>query len=153
MVKLSILCQLKDGCMGCCGHDFLSKEKIKEAVRENTEEYEAVGPKREGEFLAFRDRIFPDDLLNGVCRNLVEEKGKLICPLHPLRHNGKDLRKGHCDINYLCKAAKEFAGWDKRKRERFLQFLRDKKVDSIDYSLKMENNSWLEEFNLLEKDK
>lgn len=104
-----------------------------------------------GEFLAFRDRTFPDDLLNGVCRNLIEEKGRLICPLHPSRHNGKDLRKGHCDINFLCKAAKEFAGWDKRKRERFLQFLQDKKVDSIDYSLKMENNSWLEEFNLQER--
>ena len=47
------------------------------------------------------------DLRNGVCRNLIEGNGMLFCPLHPKRV-GKDLRTGHCDINYFCRTAKEY---------------------------------------------
>ena len=36
MVTISPLCQLNGGCMGCCGHDFISKKKIKEVIDKNT---------------------------------------------------------------------------------------------------------------------
>ncbi len=146
MAILSPLCQLNGGCMGCCGHDFGTKEQIKEAIRENTTEFLASNPKTEQQFLAFRDRAHPFDLRYGVCRNLIEEKGCNLCPLHPTRHRGKDLRINHCDVNYLCKTATLFAMWNKQRQAEFIQFIENKKLDNLTYSIVMDNNSLLGEF-------
>lgn len=132
--------------MGCCGHDFISGAKIKEAIRRNTREFELLNPVSEQEFLNFMNRKNRSDLLNGVCRNLIEKKGRIFCPLHPSLHGGKDLREGHCDINHLCKTAQEFAGWDEEKKKKFTDFVHDKKLDNISYSIKMDDNSLLKEF-------
>jgi len=132
--------------MGCCGHSFRSKEKIKEAVDENTKEFDSLNPQTEEKFLLFRDRRQKMDLRDGVCRNLVEEKGCFLCPLHPARHEGKDLRVGHCDTNYLCKTAKKFELWDEDQKMKFLNFIESKKMDNIAYSMKMDDNSLLHEF-------
>lgn len=135
--------------MGCCGYDFLSKQKIKEAIFKNTLEFKHANPQTEQEFLQFRERRPSRDLHNGVCRNLVEEKGCFLCPLHPVRH-GKDLRIGHCDTEYLCKTATSFEKWDEEKKKRFLTFVEQKKLDNLDYSIQMDNNSLLKEFMLVE---
>ncbi len=145
-MAFSPLCQLSRGCMGCCGHDFISKAKIKDAIRKNTQEFKAFNPQTEQEYLAFRDRRPAMDLYNGVCRNLIEEHGWFICPLHPALHEGKDLRLGHCDINYFCRTAQEFMAWNDGQKKRFFQFIKSKKRSNIDYSLKMENGSLLKEF-------
>jgi len=132
--------------MGCCGHDFLGKSKIEEAIKKNTLEFKEANPQTEEEFLVFRERRHPDDLRNGVCRNLIEENGKLLCPLHPARHEGKDLRVGHCDVNYLCKTAKTFATWSAERKTRFVKFVEEKKLDNITYSVLMDKNKLLTEF-------
>jgi len=132
--------------MGCCGRDFLGKAKIQEAIRKNTAEFKEASPDTEQEFLAFRERRNPDDLRNGVCRNLIEENGKLLCPLHPARQQGKDLRIGHCDVNYLCKTAKIFATWSEGRQARFIKFVEDKNLDNISYSVLMDKNKLLVEF-------
>lgn len=137
--------------MGCCGHDFGTKEQIKEAIRENTAEFQATNPQTDQQFLAFRDRAHPFDLRYGVCRNLVEENGCQLCPLHPTRHQGKDLRINHCDINYLCKTAKIFDTWSKEKQQRFILFIESKKLDNIVYSLKMDKGLLLKEFLSVEE--
>ena len=145
--NLTPLCQINGGCMGCCGHDFISREKIKEAIRLNTLEFENKSPRVKAQFLAFRDREHPSNLRHGVCRNLIEKNGNIFCPLHPTLHK-KDLREGHCDIHHLCKTAREFITWDDEKKKRFLDFVASKKLDNIEFSMKMDNSSLLEEFDL-----
>ncbi len=146
--NLTPLCQINGGCMGCCGHDFLSKEKIKEAIRLNTIEFENKSPRVKAQFIKFRDRNHPSNLRSGVCRNLIKKNSQLFCPLHPTLHGGDDLRKNHCDIYHLCKAAKEFSQWDKDKQNHFLKFVKSKNLDHLDYSMKMDNNELLDEFKL-----
>ncbi len=137
--------------MGCCGHDFESNAKIREAVFKNNLEFKDAEPKTEKEFIAFRDRRPNRDLRNGVCRNLIQEEGCFLCPLHPARHQGKDLRIGHCDTDYLCLSAKNFEKWGEDKKRRFLSFIHDQKLDNVDYSIKMDNDSLLEAFTAAEK--
>ncbi len=146
MSTSSPLCQLNGGCMGCCGHDFGSKEQMQQAITENTQEFNTAHPQTEQQFLTFRDRAHPFDLRYGVCRNLIEEKGCHLCPLHPTRHRGKDLRIGHCDTNYLCQTATLFAGWNTQQQEAFIHFIEAKKIDHLTYSIAMDNNTLLKEF-------
>jgi hypothetical protein len=143
--NLTPLCQINGGCMGCCGHDFISREKIKEAIRLNTLEFENKSPRVKAQFLAFRDREHPSNLRHGVCRNLIEKNGNIFCPLHPTLHDS-DLRENHCDIKHLCGTAKKYAEWDKEKQENFLEFVKSKKIDNLEYSMQMDNGTLLEEF-------
>ena len=136
--------------MGCCGHDFESKEKIKEAVFKNNLEFRHANPKTEEEFLKFRDRRPPRDLRNGVCRNLIEERGCYLCPLHTARQ-GKDLRMGHCDTEYFCKTVKLFEKWSEENQKKFVAFIESKSLDNTEYSIRMDNNSLLKEFTEQEK--
>ena len=144
--KLTMLCQINGGCMGCCGHDFLSPEKIKEAIRLNTIEFNELKPKVYAQFIKFRDRNYPSDLRYGVCRNLIEHDGQIFCPLHPTLHEERDLREGHCDIHHLCKTAKAFVTWNNKKKEKFIDFVASKRMDNIEFSMKMDDSSLLEEF-------
>ncbi|HIH11944.1 TPA: hypothetical protein HA241_07170 [Candidatus Woesearchaeota archaeon] len=146
MAVLSPLCQLKGGCMGCCGHSFTSAIHIRQAINDNTKEFQERKPKTETEFLSFRDCYEAMDLHHGVCRNLVQEKGCFHCPLHPARHNDKDLRINHCDVDYLCPTARSFATWDKKRQDHFLQFIEKQDVDNVTYSIKMDNGEMLKEF-------
>jgi len=141
MPIISSLCQLNGGCMGCCGHSFISKEKIKEAITLNTKEFSRT-PSLE----AFRDRAYPSDLRYGVCKNLIERKGCFFCPLHPARNEGKELREGHCNVNYLCKTAREFAEWGEEMKDKFLKFIENKGFDNISYSLAIDSGELLNEF-------
>ncbi len=143
--NLTILCQLNNGCMGCCGHDFGSKEKIDEAIRLNTIEFKNINPQVKAQFIKFRERAHPADLRHGVCRNLIGHGSQIFCPLHPTLHQ-EDLRKNHCDIDYLCKTAKEFAQWNQEKQERFILFVKEKNIDNLEYSIRMDDNSLLKEF-------
>lgn len=142
---MSVLCQMNGGCMGCCGHDFLSPEKIKEAVSQNTKEFEEQNPKVKAQFMKFRDREHPSNLRNGVCRNLIQKKGCIHCPLHPAIHK-VDLRIGHCDTNYLCQTARKFETWHKKKQEKFLAFIESHGLDNITYSMMMDKGTLLEKF-------
>ena len=144
----TVLCQQNGGCMGCCGHDFLSKEKINEAIRMNTAEFAETRPNTTQEYVRFRDRNAASDLRHGVCRNLVKLEEGIGCPLHPARHKGEDLREGHCDIHYLCDTAKAFATWDVTKQDEFLQFIAARKLDNITYSILMDSGGLWNEFRL-----
>ncbi len=149
----SILCQQSGGCMGCCGHDFQSKKSIRDAIHKNSLDYKYADIKSEADHVKFKDRAGSSNLRNGVCRNLICVKkneddisGQVLCPLHPTRHAGKDLRVGHCNIYYLCKAAKAFGSWEKEMQEMFLDFVKSKKLDNIDYSMLMADDKLLTEF-------
>lgn len=144
--NFTILCQLNGGCFGCCGHDFGTKEELKKALEENITELKLINPKTELELLQFRDRFPVLDLKYGLCHNLIQKEAQFICPLHPAQNKGKDLRVGHCDINYLCPTAQAFARWDEAQQKQFLIFIEQQKLDNIDYSLKMDNHSLMKEF-------
>ena len=127
--------------MGCCGHDFKSIESVRQAVKKNTLEF-----KQYRSLKKFRDRAGKWDLRNGVCRNAVMVNNKVFCPLHPKR-NRKDLRKGHCDTSYFCETTHQFYRWSTQKQKQFLKFIKDKKLDPIEYSVKIDNSELLKEFN------
>ncbi len=146
MSTSSILCQLNGGCMGCCGNTFVSKQAIKQAVHKNSLEYKNANPKTIEEFKKFRDRRKSHDLRSGVCRNLVNDSGCMICPLHPDRHKEDDLRENHCDVNYLCETAHAFDKWDTKKKKKFISFIASKKLDNITYSLEMDGGDLMKEF-------
>ncbi len=146
MSTSSKLCQLNGGCMGCCGHDYLSKKMIQEAIRLNTVEFKDVDPSKEISLVAFRERREAYDLRNGVCRNLIEKDSQLLCPLHPSLNNGKDLRVGHCDLNYMCPTAKLFETWKPEKQDKFIKFIESKKLDHLSYSMRMVDERLLNEF-------
>jgi hypothetical protein len=130
--------------MGCCGHDFGSKEKIAQAIKSNTHEFKQANPQTEKDFTKFRDRRHSSDLRNGVCRNLVETTC-VHCPLHPAIHT-KDLRIGHCNTNYLCLTARKFETWDKERQNGFIKFIESKKLDNITYSIEMDNGKLMKKF-------
>ncbi|MBT3835956.1 hypothetical protein HOD05_01315 [Candidatus Woesearchaeota archaeon] len=146
MSTSSKLCQLNGGCMGCCGHDFLSKKMIQKAIELNTTEFKTVDPHKEISLHAFRDRMPAYDLRYGVCRNLIESNKQLLCPLHPALNDGKDLRVGHCELNYMCPTAKLFETWKQEKQEKFIKFIESKKLDHLSYSMGMVNEKLLNEF-------
>jgi len=139
-----ILCQYNKGCMGCCGYDFSSVKEVKEAVSLNSREFSKIKNLKK-----FRDRVGKWDLRSGVCRNVVMVRKRVFCPLHPKRNSGKDLRKGHCDTKYLCATAKKFLKWDKRKQKEFLKFV--KGMDTIEYSVGIDDGKLLKEFEKKEK--
>lgn len=150
-MKPNALCQTNGGCMGCCGHDFISKEKIEETIHRNNQEFnELLNKNKETKtketLIEFRERAYPSDLRNGVCRNLIEEDNHIFCPLHPARNDGEDLREGHCSINYLCKTAGEFAKWNEDKQHEFIVFVSRKNLDNVEFSLLIGDDSLLREF-------
>ncbi|RME78431.1 hypothetical protein D6774_01230 [Candidatus Woesearchaeota archaeon] len=132
-------------CFGCCGRDYI-KEELKQAIHKNTLEFKSAK-----DLVAFRERLPKDQLRAcGVCANLIfsdETKSRTLCPLHPQQTpDGKDLREGHCDISFSCKAAFAYEGWDEKTRKKFLAFLREQNDDLINYSIKMDSDEYFEEF-------
>lgn len=143
------LCQLNGGCLGCCGHGFPEKQELKEAIKKNTLEFQNLNPQTTLQLLKFRDRAHPYDLRNGLCRNLIQKKDQLLCPLHPGQNQGNDLRINHCDLDHLCLTAQEFNRWGRDTQQKFLFFIRNKNLDSINYSLQMNRGELLQEFKNL----
>lgn len=148
------LCQHNGlSCFGCCGHSYLEKKDIKKDIRKNSRELAAF--LKEGKSLKeFRNRYRSWDLgKSGICRNLVEKKGEIFCPLHKAKNKGVDLRKGHCDINHLCRPFRTYLKWSEEKQERFVKFILKKKeegMDNYDYSMLMDSAKMLREFEKLD---
>jgi len=140
----SKLCQIDSlSCIGCCGHHFKSKEELELAIKKNTEEFGHFADKVE---FMNRSAKLRDC---GICRNIIYlENGRIGCPLHP-KENEVDFREGHCVTEHLCKAAFEFNLWDKQKQKSFLGFIKKKNLDWYDYSIKMDNDAIIEEFDSL----
>ena len=151
MPTTSPLCQLNGGCMGCCGNNFVSEKKIEVAIRKNTLDFMKENPKNKEDYLVFKNRANPSQLRHGVCMNLVNKDAVLLCPLHPACHDGDDLREGHCDIDYLCKTAKEFAKCDFKIQKEFIDFINLKNLSNIKYSIEMDNGKLWKDFLMSKK--
>lgn len=133
-------CQLEElSCVGCCGHDFASKEELSAAICKNSLDLKDM------DLVEWRDR--KSNLLScGLCANIVRfEDGSLGCALHP-ESAGQDLRIGHCNSEHLCMAAFLFQSWNEQMQARFIQFIKSKNLDWYAYSLKMDNDELIKEF-------
>lgn len=146
------LCHI-DGlsCFGCCGHDFTSRKEVAQGILLNTLTY-IKHTKEKLPVKNFRERS-QHLRFSGICYNLVyldfekNRKNKIIgCPLHPTRNKGKDLRENYCEIDHLCKSAFIFNNYSSKKKKEFINFLKNKKLDWYTYSLMMDNNELIEEF-------
>jgi len=132
-------------CVGCCLYAFAGKEATLAAIRRNTAAFVQLVPGDEAALLRFRDRESPCDV---ICCNCIEEApGVLGCPLHPARHASRDLRRGHCMADFLCRtAALHRREWDTEMRERFAAFVETQQLDNYEYSRRMVNDELLEAF-------
>jgi len=138
------LCQHNGmSCYGCCGHGYKGKEAVLADIKENT-----VDLSRAKNLIEFKRR-YPSWVLgdSGICRNLVQKGKKTFCPLHPAKNKGEDLRKGHCDVNHLCRTFRHFLTWDEEKKNKFIGFILAKNLDNHDYSMGMDSGKLLREFN------
>ncbi|MBW2998869.1 hypothetical protein KY321_04990 [Candidatus Woesearchaeota archaeon] len=141
------LCQIEDlklHCMGCCGHDFKSREEVEAAIKKNTESFHRAKDKKKW---ALRSPGYVRPC--GICYSIILDGYKAYCPLHPSKNQGKDLRDSDCDLNYLCKTFKLFNTWDEKKQQKFLDFLKSKKLDWYEYSTGMDQDTLLKEFEEL----
>lgn len=132
-------------CVGCCLYAFAGAEATLASVRRNTAELARLLPGDEAAWLRFRDREAPHDV---VCCNCVEDaSGLLGCALHPAQLASRDLRRGHCMTEFLCRAAGLWQrAWDRETRERFVAFVRSRRLDSYEYSRQMVCDELLEAF-------
>ena len=144
----SSICRLSEAalsCVGCCLYAFAGKDATLAAIRRNTAAFAQLVSGDEAALLRFRDREAPSDV---VCCNCIEEaSGVLGCPLHPTRHASRDLRRGHCMADFLCRTAALFRNeWSQETRERFIAFVKERQLDSYEYSRLMVNDELLEGF-------
>lgn len=140
-----ILCQVKDlglSCFGCCGNSYSHKKKLLADIKKNTLEFE--NKRNITEFMT-RTNHLKD---SGICANLIYKDKKFYCPGHPTLHGGRDFRNldPDCEKDFICKTFGLFQTWDAKKQKAFLQFLKEKKLDSYEYSIKMDNGKLLKEF-------
>lgn len=136
------LCQDKEiglSCFGCCGNNF-NEEDIMQDLRVNTIQFELS--KDIHEFMA-RGK---DLRLSGICKHMIIKEGKIVCPAHPKQNEGKEYRHGECNILYECKTSFEYNSWSQKKQQEFIKFIKEKDLDSVKYSIMVDNGSLLREF-------
>lgn len=135
------LCQLEHlSCFGCCGHDWKEKKEVLTQISENTKKFEELPIEI---FIKESENNLSD---SGGCKSLVYKNGKIVCALHPLQNKGKDLRDMNCKKEYLCETFKQFLTWDKKKQKKFIDFILDKEIDHYEYSMGMDSDEFLKEF-------
>jgi hypothetical protein len=144
----SSICRIREAalsCVGCCLYAFAGKEETLAAIRRNTATFAQLVPGDEAALLRFRDRETPCDV---VCRNCIEEVPDLLgCPLHPNRHASRDLRRGHCMAEFLCRTAALYRNeWSQETREWFITFVKEQRLDNYEYSRLMVSDGLLEAF-------
>ncbi|MAE42455.1 hypothetical protein CMO93_01680 [Candidatus Woesearchaeota archaeon] len=142
---MMILCQpneLKLSCFGCCGNSYTNKKKIIRDIRKNTLEFE-----NKKSLKSFMTRT-TELRSSGICANLILKDEKFFCPGHPQLNKNIDYRNldPDCHKEHICKTYSLFQTWNKEKQKQFLNFLKSKKLNSYAYSIRLDNNYLLEEF-------
>ena len=146
------ICQIPEinlSCYGCCGRHLKSKEAVEKDIEENTRDFSRIDIPSTVRLLDFRDRFSKDNgdvKGSGICSNLVKFRcGVVACPLHKLINkivpadefmaiHRKDLRWGHCDVNFECRSVKIFKKLPEDERRRFLNWIREQRFDNYKYS-------------------
>jgi hypothetical protein len=140
-------CQLTDlklSCFGCCGHDFAEKPVLRRDVKINTE----LCTRHKDDLESLKETS-KELRLSGICKFLIFLDDSMIgCILHPACNKGEDKRKDHCDIDFICTTKREFESWEAEIQERFIEYVKSKDLDFIDYSIKMAKGNLLGGFKI-----
>ena len=157
-------CQLKQiglSCYGCCGVDFGNKDEVEIDLELNTLDYNKAKSESDNNIdnlKKFRDRFSDAEVgSSGVCMNLVDfGSGCAACPLHPFVNKivtksktvapNEDLRVGYCDTNYKCDTLKFWNYMKLEQRKEFVEFVKLKKYDKHEYSMKNESGELIKDF-------
>ena len=140
-VSLNYLCSLGKGCFGCCLKNPKCKADVMNEIKKNTAEL-----KKSKSLKKFMKRHKGYVMSSGACQNLVLLKnGKYGCAIYGRLKN--ELPSSFCYSDYLCKTAKAFNKWAPSKRKAFLKFIKNKKLSAYDFSVCMDNNALLKDFN------
>lgn len=158
-------------CFGCCGHHF-KQEHIEQDFKNNElqflqtmKKYGLKNLNNQNESLA-KEHFFEElkkDSKNlrdsGICRLLINleilndtksDKQRIGCPLHESQNQGKDYRKGHCDLDYECKTFFYYKNLSTNEKKAFIKFLKNtikkEKLTSTSFSIKMDKNELLDDF-------
>ena len=146
------ICQLPEiklSCYGCCGRAFKSKEDVEKDIDDNSRDFFKIHVPSTVRLIDFRDRLSKDNWKvknSGICSNLVKFRcGIIACPLHKSINklistdeffaiHKKDLRFGHCDVNFECESVKIFKKLSQEQRKAFLDWVKKQDFDSYRYS-------------------
>jgi hypothetical protein len=138
------LCQTQEfSCMGCCGHDYAPEEGLRWGIKDNTQEWRELKDIRHLTKRAEQLRAC------GVCRAVVEKEGRVVCALHPMQNKGVEHRDRFCQKEYFCNTMKRYKEWDTETKKIFLELVRSKKPDWYTYSMKMDQDVYLTEFETI----
>ncbi len=141
---------LKISCFGCCGRNFKSKELVLKDIDLNTADFKQIKIPSTLRLLQFRDRLSEDMwavMPSGVCSNVVKfGEQTYACPLHKninklipkkqfLALHKKDLRQGHCDVNFECDTVHIFKLLSEKQKQEYLEWLKTQNLnDAYEYS-------------------
>jgi len=135
------LCQLEHlSCFGCCGHSWTTKKEVLVQIGKNTQLYPHMS--REG--FARRGEKYLSAC--GACKSLIKKGDRILCGLHPMQNEGADYRDKICEKDYLCKTFKAFLTWENKKQDRFVRFVLEKNLTNWAYSMGMDSDKFLKEF-------
>lgn len=171
LVDTHFICQIKEinlSCWGCCGRDFKNQKEIEKDILENTIVFNKINFPMCFNLLNFRDRFSKNSFdlkKSGICSNLVYFKKENIfaCPLHKninkligknvvFNKNKKDLRYGHCDVNYKCITVKIFENFSKKEKKDYILWIKKQNFNHYKYSIGNVNGTIIKKYlNILEK--
>jgi hypothetical protein len=135
------LCQTEEfSCMGCCGHDYAPEEGLRWGISDNTREFNDL------KYIRTLTKRAEQLRACGVCRAVVEKEKRVVCALHPMQNKGIDHRDKFCQKEYFCNTMKRYKEWDEKTKKNFLDFVRSKNPDWYHYSMNMDQDLYLKEF-------
>jgi len=139
-------------CIGCCiaPRKSPTKRELTAAITANTLQFKSFTT-----IEAFAKRKNCGEIRKcGICNNQIFIGKQVLCPLHPGNNKGKDLRKNKfCEKSYLCETQEEYNKWDEKTKKAFLRFIKTKKPDWCQYSINIDNGSYLREFKKIRRKK
>ncbi|MFW6285966.1 MAG: hypothetical protein ACOC16_02235 [Nanoarchaeota archaeon] len=147
------ICQMPDiklSCYGCCGRNYTDKKDIIKDIQDNTKDFKKLILHTKFNLYNFRERFSRDSWKvkkSGICSNLVKfRNGLYACPLHisinkiiPKSEfrflSKKDLRWGHCDVNFKCITVEIFKKLNNNQKQQYIKWIKNLKIDSHNYSI------------------
>ncbi len=142
--KICFIPSLSLSCFGCCGHHWKDKRTLHAFFDRN----QKILDKYRSQGRSYQEFMNREQLVSscGGCYSLVRDKDdngkdRYVCGVHPLRigeqpgPNGKDIRVGYCEHDYLCKSAAHVNKMTDEEKRFFYQFLKEQEFDAFEYSL------------------
>ncbi len=157
-------CQIPElgiSCYGCCSPGLTTEKEVLRDIQENTIELnEELEKEQDNEtaLINFKKRYDNDEFpKSGVCFNLVQfSETCFACPLHnkineivpkeQLEGPKKDLRIGHCDVNFECETFIYYKLMSGEQKKKFVEWVKNKGYNVHKYSIENIEGRLIKEF-------